>query len=160
MTDFIKKYNAWLHEFTQIMQQAERRQLDNMVDFAEQLKAYLHAGKELSAYETQLFVETLRRQWQGYNKQQEEQDSTTIPSLWPEALWQELSAITDKSQLEWQELAQDFKHQGVYYQGEIVGMGRYRCSQCLNCADYTHPSELLACSQCGAVQFFREGLPV
>ncbi|MGP9801793.1 zinc ribbon-containing protein [Rheinheimera sp. NSM] len=160
MTDFVKKYQQWLSEFSRNLQQTEQQQLDNMVEFVEQLKAYIKAGRELSAYETQLFIETLKRQWQEQEEQQHEADADTSPSLWPEALWQELSSITDKSQLEWQELAQDFKHQGVYYQGEVVGMGRYRCSHCLQHIDYTHPAELLACSQCGGVQFFREGLPV
>ena len=160
MADFLKKYQQWLHQFTENLNQSERQQLDNMVGFVEQLKAYIKAGKDLSAYETTLFIETLKRQWQDHEAQQQADDATSLPSLWPEALWQELSSITDKSQLEWQELTQDFKHQGVYYQGEVVGMGRYRCSHCLTHIDYTHPSELLACSSCGAVQFFREGLPV
>ncbi|MBZ9612924.1 zinc ribbon-containing protein [Rheinheimera maricola] len=160
MADFVKKYQQWLQDFNHSLEQSERRQLDNMVSFVEHLKAYVKAGKELSAYETTLFMETLKRQWQDNQIQQEQADDSSAPSLWPEALWQELSNITDKSQLEWQELAQDFKHQGVYYQGEIVGMGRYRCSKCLQHIDYTHPAELLACSHCGAVQFFREGLPV
>lgn len=159
MADFVKKYQQWLADFNHSLEQSERQQLDNMVSFVEQLKAYIKAGKELSAYETALFIETLKRQWHDHEAQQAEDDNGA-PSLWPEALWQELSSITDKSQLEWQELAQDFKHQGVYYQGERVGMGRYRCSQCLQHIDYTHPAELLACSSCGAVQFFREGLPV
>ena len=160
MQNLKAKYQQWLSEFNQSLQQAERQQLDNMVSFVEQLKAYIKAGRELSAYETQLFIETLKRQWHEQEEQQHRADANASPSLWPEALWQELSSITDKSQLEWQELTQDFKHQGVYYQGEVVGMGRYRCSHCLQHIDYTHPAELLACSQCAGVQFFREGLPV
>jgi len=160
MTDFLKKYQQWLKDFSRTVQQLEQRQLDEMVQFGEKLKAYIKAGKDLSAYETQLFVETLKRQWQEQHEQAEDDAKNEAPSLWPEALWQVLSEITDKSQLEWQELAQDFKHQGIYFQGEVVGMGRYRCSHCLTHIDYTHPTELLACSHCGGVQFFREGLPV
>ncbi|MDP5141837.1 hypothetical protein ORJ00_03665 [Rheinheimera baltica] len=160
MTDFVKRYQQWLSEFNRTLQQNDQLQLDSMVHFVEQFKAYLKAGKDLSAYETTLFVETLKRQWQEHNEQELAQKAHEPPSLWPEALWQELSSITDKSQLEWQELVQDFKHQGVYYQGEVVGMGRYRCSHCLQHIDYTHPTELLVCNDCGGVQFFREGLPV
>ncbi len=159
MADFVKKYQQWLAEFSQNLKQTEQQQLTNLVDVVEQLKAYVKAGKDLSAYETTLFIETLKRQWQEHSED-EATKPDSLPSLWPEALWQELSSITDKSQLEWQELAQDFSHQGVYYQGEMVGMGRYRCSHCMSHIDYTHPAELLACSQCGGVQFFREGLPV
>lgn len=158
MADFLQKYQQWLHDFTKALSQAEQQQLKNMLKLGEQLDAFIKAGKALSAYETTLFVETLKRQWQEHAQQQDDTDQ--VPSLWPEALWQTLSSVTDKSQLEWQELSQDFKHQGVYFQGETVGMGRYRCSQCLQHLDYTHPAELLRCSQCGGVTFFREGLPV
>jgi DNA-directed RNA polymerase subunit RPC12/RpoP len=165
MADFVKKYQQWLSEFNKTLKQLERRQLDNMLKFGEHLNDYLKASKDLSAYETTMFVETLKRQWrehneQEHNEQEQKKEASEPPSLWPEALWQQLSGITDKSQIEWQELAQDFKHQGVYYQGEMVGMGRYRCSQCLKHIDYTHPMPLAACSHCDGVQFFREGLPV
>ena len=160
MADFVKKYQRWLSEFNHTLHEAQQQQLNNMVDFVSELKAYVKAGKELSAYETQRFIETFKRQWHEYVETQDQQPDDDIPSLWPEALWQELSNITDKSQLEWQELAQDFRHKGVYFQGEMVGMGRYRCEKCLTHIDYTHPAPLLACSHCGGVQFFREGLPV
>ncbi|KKO48940.1 hypothetical protein VT06_09390 [Arsukibacterium sp. MJ3] len=166
MSDFYKKYQQWLAEFNQNLQQNPDNYDNQLVKFVDTLKQYIKAGQELSAYETRLFIETLKRQWQ---EQQAEQDKAasdnitpeqTAPSLWPEALWQELSGITDKTQLEWQELIQDFKHQGVYYQGEMVGMGRYRCSNCYQHIDYTHPAELLPCSACAGLQFYREGLPV
>ncbi|SNY54070.1 Zinc-ribbon containing domain-containing protein [Arsukibacterium tuosuense] len=164
MSDFYKKYQRWLAEFNRNLQQNPDNYDNQLVKFADTLKAYLKAGKELSAYETRLFVETLKRQWHEQEQQETEQDippsEQAAPSLWPEALWQELSNITDKTQLEWQELTQDFKHQGVYYQGEMVGMGRYRCSNCYQHIDYTHPAELLPCSNCDGVQFYREGLPV
>lgn len=160
MADFVKKYQQWLDEFNHNLRQAEQQQLTHMVSFVDGLKAYIKAGKELSAYETQLFVETFKRQWHEHTTAKPHSAENSTPSLWPEALWQELSNITDKSQLEWQELAQDFRHKGIYFQGEMVGMGRYRCEKCLTHIDYTHPSPLLACSQCGGVQFFREGLPV
>lgn len=161
MSDFQKKYQRWLAEFNRNMQQNPDNYDNQLVKFIDTFKQYIRAGKELSADETRLFVETLKRQW--HEQQQQPADDDTEqqpPSLWPEALWQELSGITDKTQIEWQELTQDFKHQGVYFQGERVGMGRYRCSNCYQHIDYTHPGELLPCSNCGGVQFYREGLPV
>ncbi|MBV2129552.1 zinc ribbon-containing protein [Arsukibacterium indicum] len=162
MSDFYKKYQRWLAGFNRDMQQNPDNQDNPLLKFSDTLKAYVKAGKDLSAYETRLFIETLKRQWHEYDETTEQNPPAeqTAPSLWPEALWQELSNITDKTQLEWQELTQDFKHQGVYYQGEMVGMGRYRCSNCYQHIDYTHPADLLACSHCGGVQFYREGLPV
>lgn len=160
MQNLKQKYQQWLTDFTKTLQQAEQRQLNKMINLVEQLKAYIKAGQDLSAYETDLFIETLKRQWQEHTDVDETTTQNTVPSFWPEALWQTLSAITDKSQVEWLELTQDFKHKGIYHQGEVVGMARYRCTNCLQHIDYTHPSELVACSQCGGIQFHREGLPV
>lgn len=157
MADFLKKYQQWLQEFSNTLYQTEQQQLDQLVRVGDTLKAYIRAGKELSAYETRLFVETLKRQWQETTSESSEQHS---PSLWPEALWQELSLITDRTQVEWSELLDDFRHGGTYFQGEWVGMGRYRCSRCQHTIDYTHPAELLLCGKCGGVRFSREGLPV
>lgn len=154
MTEFKHKYQQWLHDLTETLEQASRQQLHNMLEIAETLKAYLKAGKELSAYESQLFIETLKRQWSEASEEEQQ------PSMWSEELWQQLSLITDKTQVEWAELIEDFKHQGVYLQGEYVGMGRYRCNQCQQSIDYTHPAEMLCCAHCGGVQFFRDGLPV
>jgi len=135
-----------------------------MLEWAETVKAYLTAGKELSAYESQLFIETLKRQWAEAQDQAPSHSSATTqakqPSMWTEELWLQLSQITDKTQVEWAELLDDLHHQGVYYQGEYVGMGRYRCSACHESIDYTHPAELLSCFNCRGVQFFRDGLPV
>jgi polyhydroxyalkanoate synthesis regulator phasin len=160
MSDFQKKYQRWLAEFNRNMQQNPDNYDNQLVKFIDTFKQYIRAGKELSAEETRLFVETLKRQWHEQQQPGDDDTEQQPPSLWPEALWQELSGITDKTQIEWQELTQDFKHQGVYFQGERVGMGRYRCSNCYQHIDYTHPAELLPCSNCDGVQFYREGLPV
>lgn len=157
MADFLKKYQQWLQEFSNTLYQTEQQQLKQLVHVGDTLKAYVRAGKELSAYETRLFVETLKRQWQEATNESSEQNS---PSLWPEALWHELSLITDRTQVEWGELLDDFRHGGIYFQGEWVGMGRYRCNRCQHTIDYTHPAELLICGKCGGVRFNREGLPV
>lgn len=151
MTDFNQKYQRWLAELSQTLQQAQQQQQHNLEQLGQKLTDYIQAGRDLTAYETRLFMETFKRQWQ---------DGEEQPSYWPEYLWQQLSEITDRTKVEWQELNEDFKHKGVYYQGEWVGMGRYRCDHCLGHTDYTHPAELLPCAQCGGVTFCREGLPV
>lgn len=154
MAEFKQKYQDWLSGLTESLTLAGQQQLQNMLDVSATIKAYLKAGKELSAYESQLFLETLKQQWQ------QATDDDEQPSMWAEELWQTLSQITDKTQVEWAELLDDVKHQGVYQQGEYVGMGRYYCRVCRQSIDYTHPAELLACSHCGGVVFERAGLPV
>ncbi|SEA62172.1 zinc ribbon-containing protein [Alkalimonas amylolytica] len=150
-----KKYQAWLTQLADMVSSAEKESVDQLMELNKQIRAYFQAGKDLTAHETRLFVETLKRQWQDTDAEADEQ-----PSLWPEALWYELAQITDRSQVEWQEILEDFRHKGVYFQGERVGMGCYRCDNCGERHNYYHPSELLACTNCGGVSFNREGVPL
>lgn len=151
-----KKYQAWLTQLADMVSNAEKDSVEQLMELNEQVRAYFQAGKDLTAHETRLFVETLKRQWQEADPDAGEEQ----PSLWPEALWYELAQITDRSQVEWQEILEDFRHKGVYFQGERVGMGCYRCENCGERANYYHPSELLACTHCGGVSFNREGVPL
>ncbi|MDP4537085.1 hypothetical protein Q3O60_12875 [Alkalimonas collagenimarina] len=156
MKELKQKYQQWLEQLAEMVQEAEKDSVDQLMELNQNIRAYFKAGRELTAYETQLFVETLKRQWQDADAA--EQDDQ--PSLWPEALWYELAQITDRTQVEWQELLEDFRHKGVYFQGERVGMGCYRCEHCAHLVNYYHPTELQACTNCGGVSFCREGVPV
>ncbi len=150
MQDFTNKYQQWLKQLSDAVVSAKEQQVTQLFELGETIKAYLKAGSDLTAYETTLFLETLKRQ-----SAEEE-----LPSLWPEALWYELSQVTDKTQLEWQELSSDFAHQGHYQAGEEVGMGLYYCDACSATLPYYHPSELVVCPDCGGHLFHRRGLPV
>jgi hypothetical protein len=150
MQDFHARYQQWLNELAETISQAKQQQVSQLFNLSETLKAYWKAGNELTAYETSLFVETFRRQ----------SAEESMPSLWPETLWYELAQVTDKTQLEWQELQSDLLHQGVYQAGEEVGMGIYSCAHCGESLTYYHPAVLAECVSCGAVEFRRQGLPV
>ena len=70
-------------------------------------------------------------------------------------LWSWLLAISDKSQLEWLEISEDFKHDGVYDSGEVVGLGHLACYQCQHELIISHPEMLPSCPQCGGEKFKR-----
>lgn len=150
MADFLVKYQQWLQQVNETLQSAQQHQVEQLVMLVDTIKAYVKAGSDLTTDEAQLFLETFRRQ----------AEEAERPSIWPEALWCELARVTDQTQVEWQELLQDLEHQGTYQQGEWVGMGLYCCQHCQNSVAYFHPAELLACSQCGASEFHRQGLPI
>jgi rubrerythrin len=150
MQDFSKGYQQWLFNLSDALHHAKQHQVERLFTFSETVRAYMKAGSDLTAYETALFIETFKRQ----AKQDE------LPSLWPEALWYELSQVTDKTQLEWQELSSDFAHQGHYQAGEEVGMGLYCCDACQATIPYYHPAALAVCPACGGTLFHRQGLPV
>lgn len=145
-----QKYQEWLAQLAKAVTSSSEQQAKNLFELNETLAAYFKASRELTAYETQLFIETFFRQRQ----------QADMPSLWPESLWQALAAITDQTQVAWQELADDLSHQGLYLQGEPVGMGLYCCEQCGEAQHLTHPAELLSCQQCGGERFVRRGMPL
>ena len=149
MQDFSKAYQQWLLRLSDALRTAKQQQVQQLFTLTETVKAYIKAGADLTAYESQLFAETFKRQ----------AAEDELPSLWPEALWYELSQVTDKTQLEWQELSSDFAHQGHYSVGEEVGMGLYQCQQCQQQLAFYHPAELGACVYCGGTHFSRKGLP-
>lgn len=150
MTELLQKYRQWLQQLELSLQSQLDPALKPVVAVADTLTAYLKAGRDLTAYESQLFIETFFRQ----------QQQSQPPSIWPETLWQALAQVTDKTQVEWQELEQDLSHQGLYLQGETVGMGLYVCRVCDESLHYNHPAELLPCPACGSGHFLRRGLPV
>lgn len=150
MQDFANKYQQWLKQLSDAVLTAKEQQVTQLFELGETVKAYLKAGSDLTAYETALFLETLKRQ----------SAEDELPSLWPEALWYELSQVTDKTQLEWQELNSDFAHQGHYQAGEEVGMGLFCCEVCQATLPYYHPAVLAVCPACGGALFHRQGLPV
>ncbi|MFC0047724.1 zinc ribbon-containing protein [Rheinheimera tilapiae] len=153
MTDLMHKYRHWLQQLDQLLHSAQAESdplLRPAHHVADTFSAYIKAGRDLTAYETQLFIETF------FHQQQLPQP----PSIWPETLWQLLAQVTDKTQVEWQELEQDLSHQGLYLQGEPVGMGLYLCRNCGETMHYNHPATLIPCPGCGGGHFLRRGLPV
>lgn len=150
MADLLHKYRYWLQQLDQWLQTELDPALKPAVQLTHTLADYLQAGKDLSQYETQLFIETFFRQ----------QQQLQVPSIWPETLWQMLAKVTDKAQVEWLELEQDLSHQGLYLQGETVGMGLYVCRVCGESLQYNHPAELIPCPGCGGGLYLRRGLPV
>lgn len=72
-----------------------------------------------------------------------------------DTLWSWLVAITDKSQVEWIELADDFEHNGVYQSGDIVGLGQFVCSECQQQKSIYRPQEIGHCIDCNGTTFSR-----
>ena len=73
-------------------------------------------------------------------------------------LWQWLWQISDNSQIEWQGIADDIEHNGVYHSGEVVGLGRLECNKCRHQLFHYHPDILPSCPECDGTQFKRQAL--
>lgn len=155
MTDLARiqrQYREWLAGLLQILNHEQQQLSQSMtpaVHALQQVKAYLQAGRQLTADETHLFVETFFRQ----------QGEPEPPSIWPETLWQALSSVTDQTQVAWHDLQLELTSEGLHYAGDIAGMGVYACRQCGDEQHVHHPVPLLNCA-CGHLSFVRRGLPV
>ena len=73
-------------------------------------------------------------------------------------LWQWLWQISDNSQVEWQGVADDIEHDGIYRANEVVGLGRFECGKCHHQMFYYHPDILPSCPECDGAEFKRVAL--
>lgn len=155
---FKEGYHKLLQLLQQRWQQQEHEQGD-INQFIEQgMKAYRYASdineQQLSEIENQLradltaFVGSLEHSPEHYR---ETPEFLAIQ----DTLWQWLWQISDNSQVEWQGIADDFEHDGIYHSGEVVGLGRLECYQCQHQLFYYHPDVLPTCPDCNNNKFKR-----
>ncbi|TLU67708.1 hypothetical protein FE810_01805 [Thalassotalea litorea] len=146
---FYKRMSKWLTE----LREDEEKSFKTLVEKGEE---YLQAAEDLSVNEYQLslqgFKNDLQQFYQEY-KQQAEQ-SLYLKNI-REGIWFQLAQLTDKSQVEWSELEEDFEHKGIYHSGELIGFGQLRCIQCEHKVDIVHPSKIIPCVQCNGEEFER-----
>lgn len=152
-------YPEWVDAFGQWLSGAKTHEVKSLVSFFDRSSQWWQTAKELTGDEFQRNSVYLKRDLIMFyhHYQQDMQDSEFVQRI-KESVWKELAEMTDKSQIEWRELEQDFDHQGTYKQGEWVGMGTLVCKQCHYKMEFMHPVELTACPECGGVYFLREAL--
>ncbi|QIR15469.1 zinc ribbon-containing protein [Shewanella aestuarii] len=149
--------------FEQVKQQFEQ---DNSLTakslFASvtQGKNYLQLKSTADEQELALVEEFLKRDIANFLKDQTADDMSYSPTViaFENTLWHWLSEITDKSQIEWHELQQDFKHHGCYKSGEIINQGMLTCDQCGYQMQIDFPGVIPDCPQCDSDTFSREPL--
>lgn len=115
-----------------------------------------------SADETELgLVEHfLKRDIISFLSEQHADDVSYSPTLlsMESTLWHWLSEITDRSQVEWHELAQDLKTEGHYHSGEIINQGKVVCTKCGHAMSIEFPGVIPDCPECDNGEFVREAL--
>ncbi|MBU2871086.1 zinc ribbon-containing protein [Colwellia sp. E2M01] len=150
--DVYKKLNNWLVEM-------KIQQKPNIDEFIKQAKLYAGAIESMSEEKLQQFTANLKYDLHDFyqlNKNQAEH--SVYLGLLNEALWENLAKLTDKSQVEWAELVDDFDHDGVYKSGDFIGFGELQCEQCDAKISITHFSEINDCAHCGSSDFIRQPL--
>ena len=154
-----KDYNNWLDWFRNWLKDTQENELKQLTEFFDRSGAWMTAAKDLSQEEWELFTNYVKRDLTTfYHNYQRDMESSTYVQGIKEGLWNELAEMTDRSQIEWQELMQDFKHNGNYKTGEWIGMGELVCQNCKHSMSITHTSRIPECPECGHTFFFREAL--
>ncbi|ABV38082.1 protein of unknown function DUF1451 [Shewanella sediminis HAW-EB3] len=123
-------------------------------------KEYLSLKDRAKANELALVEQFLKRDIAAYLQEKNDTDLSHSPTMITveSTLWHWLSGITDRSQIEWHEVIQDFKHQGHYMSGEIVGQGIMVCTNCGHEMRIEFPGVIPDCPQCDKGEFTREAL--
>lgn len=152
-------YPQWLSTFQHWLGGTGVNERKNLTEFFDRSKQWWNTAAELSkdefAQASTYFKRDLMMFYRHY--QQDLEQSDYVQSV-KESMWRELAELTDKSQIEWQELKKDFDHEGVYRAGEWIGMGIIVCKSCHYRMEFVHPETLSTCPQCNGSTFLREAL--
>ncbi|WP_448549160.1 zinc ribbon-containing protein [Thalassotalea fusca] len=149
---FYKDLTQWLHDI-------EEHEGTRIVEIVEYAKKLLLAAESLPEEKVKQFIDNFAYDLKEfYEQNQEEAKHSIYLGLMKESFWSVLANITDKSQVEWAELCEDFEQEGDYQVGDMIGFGQLTCRGCGHSILISHLSEVLPCLECGHRHFKRNPL--
>ncbi|MGL4711011.1 MAG: zinc ribbon-containing protein [Shewanella sp.] len=153
-------YQALITEVKSQFAEDNTMTVKNLFKSVTQGKEYLRLKEQAGEDELALVEQFLKRDITSFLREQNADSLSHSPTVitLENTLWHWLSEITDRSQVEWHELTQDFKHQGYYKSGDIVNQGIMVCTNCGNEMSIEFPSEIPDCPECDHEEFTREPL--
>jgi len=157
---FKEGYHKLLHLLQQRWQ--EQPEQHDINEFVEQgMQAYRYVS-DISEQQLNEIEQQLRDDLTAFVEGKASDPSSGNQSLerlaMQETLWQWLWKISDNSQVEWQGVADDLQHAGIYQSGELVGLGRLECNKCQHQVFHYHPDILSTCTDCNNDTFIRQPL--
>ncbi len=162
MADFSHNYEKFVENLQKGVHTAEKYTRDQMEHWVESSEEYIRAAKDMTKDEAGLVRQAVKRDMKeladSYQRSKENLDT----ELWFNALrqttWHWLAELTDRTRMEWVEVASDLDHNGRYQAGEMVGFGVLVCEDCHHAEEYEHPQEIKPCPKCQGTAFRREPL--
>jgi hypothetical protein len=149
LMEVYQNLSDWLDEVKEI----QKPRVDELI---KQAKLYAKAAEGMTEDKLNQFTDNLKYDLHDfYTQNQTEIKHSIYLNLLNESLWSNLAQLTDKSQVEWAELEEDFEHDGVYKVGDIIGFGELVCQQCNEKTHIMHASEVTVCVNCGGDTFTR-----
>jgi len=137
----------------------KNNELTHAIEIIEQAKTYVHAAEAIPEEKVSQFIESFRYDLVAfYHHNQSQAKHSLYLGLINETFWKTLATMTDKSQVEWSELIEDFQHDGFYFTGDYIGFGELECCQCATKLTITHSTKISSCINCHSGKFIRHGL--
>jgi len=137
----------------------KQHEITDIITVVEKAKAIVIAAENLPEEKIKQFVENFRYDLREFHQQYQSQVKHSLYlGLLNERFWSTLANITDKSQVEWAELNEDFQHHSLYHSGDYIGFGELECQQCHQTMLLSHLTEITDCFTCGGNSFIRKGL--
>ncbi|ASP46719.1 zinc ribbon-containing protein [Cognaticolwellia beringensis] len=147
-----QKLQTWLED-------TKDNEVRSIAAFLEQAKAIVIAAEQIPEQKVKQFIANLKYDLSDFYQQyQADIKHSVYLDILNESLWENLAKITDKSQVEWSELMDDFQHKDGYHVGDYVGFGQLQCQTCLHCVTYSHANVVIDCINCGGKDFNRLSL--
>jgi hypothetical protein len=149
LMDIYQDLSNWLDEMKEL-------QKPRVIELVKRAKLYAKSAENMSEEKVNQFTDNLKHDLHDFYQQNQSQvKHSTYLGLLNETLWSNLAQLTDKSQVEWAELLEDFEHDGIYKTGDIIGFGELVCQQCDEKIHILHVSEVAVCAKCGGENFTR-----
>jgi len=159
MTNKLANKNLFYDQLTEWFDDIKQHEITEIVDVVEKAKAIVIAAESLPEEKVKQFVENFKYDLKEFYQQYKSQVKHSLYlGLLNERFWLTLVSVTDKSQVEWAELKDDFKHQSLYHSGDYIGFGELECQQCQQTMLLSHFTKIADCFTCGGNEFVRKGL--
>ncbi|BAJ03370.1 zinc ribbon-containing protein [Shewanella violacea] len=159
-TELLSLYEALLTQVKSDYSDDNSITIKELLHVVTNSKEFLSIKDRAKDNELALVEQFLKRDIANFLHDKNDLDLSHSPTLITveNALWHWLSSITDRSQIEWHEVLQDFKHQGHYQSGEIVNQGNMVCTHCGHQMRIEFPGVITDCPKCDKSDFTREAL--
>jgi len=159
MTNKLSNNNLLYDQLVAWIDDIKKHELTDIVALVEKAKATVIAAESLPEDKVKQFINNFRCDLREFYQQyQADVKHSLYLGLLNERFWSTLANVTDKSQVEWAELNDDFVHQSLYHKGDFIGFGELECQQCRQTMLLSHFTQISECFECGGEVFIRKGL--
>ncbi|MGL5429613.1 MAG: zinc ribbon-containing protein [Vibrio sp.] len=147
-------YEALLAEVVETLKHSS----DGVHEIVQSSAKYVNAANDLTKDELALISAYIEADLKEFSERVEQSKSGPFYLMITNSIWQGLLDITDRTTVEWRELFADLEHQGLYQVGDMIGLGILVCDHCGHKTEFTHPTVVEPCTQCGGKAFSRQAL--